>query len=196
MRQRGFGGVRKNISFSRRRRGGAGIRGAGFRWRPAIWRPVFASSIPSVEPHWESAFTAGTNRRTRANVLPACGRASASTAVPRAESPANWSAGFQHGAMVKQTATSRAGGRRSGADSLSVSFVTFCEIFRSSALRDVRTNTSFSPRRTGGAGIRGAGFRWRPAVWWRASPSGCQTTQSRARANAGPNDAAPSWRRR
>ena len=27
-------------------------------------------------------------------------------------------------------------------------------------------NNSFLPRQTGGAGIRGAGFQWRPVVWW------------------------------
>ena len=43
------------------------------------------SSVPSCEIFSVFGFTAGTNRRTRGNVLPACGRAPASTAVPRAQ---------------------------------------------------------------------------------------------------------------
>jgi len=60
----------------------------------------------------------------------------------------------------------------------------------------VRRNISLPPRRTGVAGIRDAGFRLRPAVWWLASPSGCQTTQSRARADARPNNGAQLWKLR
>jgi len=66
MRSRGpepgrYEAVKRNTSLPPRRTGVAGIRGAGFRLRPAVWWPVFASLIPSVEPHWKSAFTAGTN---------------------------------------------------------------------------------------------------------------------------------------
>ena len=98
------GGVKRNTSFSPQWRSVAGIRGAGFRWRPAVWRPVFTSLIPSVEPNWETAFTPELmlNRSKQSQ------RRKSSGSEKR-------SAGFQHGVMVKQTATSRAGGWRSGA---------------------------------------------------------------------------------
>ncbi len=195
-----------------------------------------------------TAFTAGTNRRTRGNVLPACGRAPASTAVPRAElsrpgckvyirprpGPLPHERENRSPIFLKIYATELAGRSSANPETVESYFLSWG---RGSKVRaDVNTHSikdveqasmeRRSPHRLeqvipfelaepvfgapgaskqtfhfhgGGEAVQifaARDFNGAQRLGWRASPSGCQTTQNRARANAGPDDAAQPWRRR
>jgi hypothetical protein len=67
--------------------------------RPAVWWLVFASLIPSVESHWESAFTPKTGTDVEQEQTP-MNREQAELTEKRLGFGKR-SAGFQHGTMVK-----------------------------------------------------------------------------------------------